>query len=154
MSQPLDDEYASVTRLVRELHAPDRNVCRRTPLLGGPLDAPDQPTDMTPSPSPSPTPNTFRNKFLESLKADHRFTRTRHHSDVGLHPSTAIPALIVTGTNGDPLRRSPDGSGQRRFSQFYQGLRRFSSSNTVLYSCLYCICCLLTTQMVHSSARK
>lgn len=136
MSQPLDEEYASVTRLVRELHAPDRNVCRR-PLLppGGLLDAPDHPSiDLTPSPSPSPTPNTFRNKFLESLKADHRIPRTRHHSDVGLHPGTAIPSLIVTGANGDPLRRSPDSSGQRRFSQFYMGLRRFSSSNTVFYS--------------------
>lgn len=136
MSQPIDDENASVTRLIRELHAPDRNVCRRPLLLGGPLDAPDQPIDVTtPSPSPSPTPNTFRHKFLESLKADHRTPRTRHHSDVGLHPGTAIPSLIVTGTNGDPLRRSPDASGQRRFSQFYlAGLRRFSSSNTVLIS--------------------
>lgn len=133
MSQPLDDEYASVTRLVRELHAPDRNVCAHTPLLaGGPFDAPDQPTEeVTPNPTPSPTPNTFRNKFLESLKADHRTPRTRHHSDVGLHPGTAIPSLIVTGANGDPQRRSPDGTGQRRFSQFYMGLRRFSSSNTV-----------------------
>lgn len=143
MSQPLDEEYASITRLVRELHAPDRNVCRRAPILGGTLDTPDEPIDLTPSPSPSPTPSTFRNKFLESLKADHRIPRTRHHSDVGLHPGTAIPSLIVTGTNGDPLRRSPDPSGQRRFSQFYLGLRRFSSSNTVQYSSLLNTKCLL-----------
>lgn len=114
-----NDEYENVKALVRGLHAPNRNVSR--PVSPS---APTTPTHQSNVADIGRLPS--HNDFLQSFKTDRN---SHHHSDNSLNLTQNVPALIVTDADQENLQH--DQHGQRRFSQFYLGLRRFSNSYTV-----------------------
>lgn len=100
------DDFTHVKALVRELHAPVKNVSRpRSMEKTGIADSSDDyPVDH----------HTYTQSFPTR---DHSFPRTRF----------SIPSLVVTGIDNTdhPFGSS---SGARRFSNFNLQLRRFSTS--------------------------
>lgn len=100
------DEFAHVKTLVRELHAPIKNVSR-----------------------PKPLDETGNADHVDNDHIDHHTYAqafpTRDHTNT--QNSFSIPSLVVTGIDNTD---HPFGSagGNRRFSNFNLGLRRFSAS--------------------------
>ena len=64
-----------------------------------------------------------------SLQIHNDHGTDHHHSNHSLNIN-AMPALVVTGTSSSN-DTGGDSNSNRRFSQFYLGLRRFSNSYTV-----------------------
>ncbi|KAJ6643945.1 hypothetical protein Bhyg_08910 [Pseudolycoriella hygida] len=99
------DEFTHVTALVRGLHAPPKNVSRPKSMeKTGVTDDNDDPIDHHTYTHPFPT-------------REQPFPQT----------SFSIPSLVVTGIDNTD-HPFGSGSGNRRFSNFNLGLRRFSAS--------------------------
>lgn len=101
------DEFAHVKALVRELHAPTKNVSRPKHLeKSGSAEnvVDDYPVDH----------HTYAHAFP---------TRDQHFPQ----NSFSIPSLVVTGIDNTDHPFGSSG-GNRRFSNFNLGLRRFSAS--------------------------
>lgn len=116
-----DDDFDNIKALVRGLHGPIRNVSRpQTP------DATNDSTMNISSDGQSSTVTTSspQNTFLDTMNANSR-NSSHHHSNISLNLN--IPSLVVTEVD----HPNHDQHSQRRFSQFYLGLRRFSTSATV-----------------------
>lgn len=100
------DEFAHVKTLVRELHAPPKNVCR-----------------------PKDSEKTVSADNVGEYPVDHHTyahafpTRDQHLPQ----NSFSIPSLVVTGIDNTDHPFGGSG-GNRRFSNFNLGLRRFSAS--------------------------
>lgn len=142
------DEYNHVKTLIRELHGPAKNVARPPSSVSLPVDN----TNTADNPNCS---GGFGNGSLEEnasllgSPSQHNISiiagneqgghmhpsdssdlslskqKTHHYSNNSL--SLPIPSLIVTGAD----QTDQTYNSQRRFSQFYFGLRRFSNSHTV-----------------------
>lgn len=102
-----NDEFAHVKALVRELHAPKKNVRR-----------------------PKNMEKTGSADNLDEYPVDHHtYAHTLPSKDQHFqHNSFSIPSLVVTGIDNHD---HPFGGGTRRFSNFSGfnlGLRRFSAS--------------------------
>lgn len=104
------DEFAHVKALVRELHTP-KNVSRPKLMekTGSADNLDEYPVDH----------HTYAHAFP---------TRDQHFPP----NSFSIPSLVVTGIDNHD---HPYGGGNRRFSNFNLGLRRFSSSFMVFLLC-------------------
>ncbi len=107
------DEFTHVKALVRELHAPTKNVSRPKHLdgttTGSAGNIAEQVDDFYP---------------VDHHKYAHDFPARDHHHFP--QNSFSIPSLVVTGIDNTD---HPFGSGtNRRFSNFNLGLRRFSAS--------------------------
>lgn len=94
----------------------------------------------------SPMASVLPNRFLDALRREHRSLHMDEHLVSGLAqtPTEAaaaaasrsrrsssganVPTVLVTDATDAP---AVEHNGQRRFSQFYLGLRRFSNSHTV-----------------------
>lgn len=100
------DEFAHVKALVRELHAPTKNVSRPKHLekSGSAENVDDYPVDH----------HTYAHAFPAR---DQHFPQN----------SFSIPSLVVTGIDNTDHPFGSSG-GNRRFSNFNLGLRRFSAS--------------------------
>lgn len=115
-----DDEYYHVKTLIRELHAPPKNVSRPPTPAG----TPEENSSLLES-SEQTTPITeFTNQSKHQSNKNNETTQQYNPSNL------PIPSLVVTGADQHE-QEHPYNSGQRRFSQFYFGLRRFSNSHTV-----------------------
>lgn len=143
------DEYNHVKTLIRELHGPAKNVARPPSSVSLPVD------NTNNADNPNSSGGGFDNGSLEenasllgspsqhniSIIAGNELGRHMHPSDSSdlslskQNPhhfsnnslSLPIPSLIVTGVD----QNDHTFNSQRRFSQFYFGLRRFSNSHTV-----------------------
>lgn len=70
--------------------------------------------------------------YLDALRRVHGADRPRRSSTSTLGANTIVmPSVTVTDAAGETPAAAPEHNGQRRFSQFYMGLRRFSNSHTV-----------------------
>lgn len=127
-----EEEFLNVKALVRGLHGPTKNVSRPplSPQSGiSSLTQQHQKQQQyhhnnLPQALSSPTDKyTCHNDHHLNNHQNEQF----HHSNHSLN--MAVPSLVVTGT--DHHDNNPDNPNQRRFSQFYLGLRRFSNSHTV-----------------------
>lgn len=83
----------------------------------------------------SPIASALQNRFLGNVRREHR---ALHQSEQSLNRTTTtmagntsplLPTVLVT--DAETPAASSEHNGQRRFSQFYAGLRRFSNSHTV-----------------------
>lgn len=159
------DEYNHVKTLIRELHGPAKNVSRPPPpssssLSSLQIDTRDHPNTAANNEFDvgSSEENTSllgpRQQAISIIAtagghatSEHLLQQTssddnndlsmskqkfHHYSNNSL--SLPIPSLIVTGVDQPD---HPYNNNQRRFSQFYFGLRRFSNSHTVLYTIFF-----------------
>lgn len=121
-----DDEFENVRALVRGLHGPTRNVSRPSSPDIDDTNIVNVSSTIT-SQSSTVTPSSSQNTFLDTMNANSKHS-SHHHSNISLNLN--IPSVVVTEVD----HPNHDHHSQRRFSQFYLGLRRFSTSATV-FSC-------------------
>lgn len=88
----------------------------------------------------SPMASVLPNRFLDALRLEHRSLYEHSLNGQASMPGaaanvsgssssgTSVPIVLVTDATDAP---AAEHNGQRRFSQFYLGLRRFSNSHTV-----------------------
>lgn len=119
-------------------------------ILFGPSSSPSSPSVSAAStaeshftigadPILSPMASVLPNRFLDALRREHR-SMYEHSlngpaaaanvssSSSGSGSGPNVPTVLVTDATDAP---AAEHNGQRRFSQFYLGLRRFSNSHTV-----------------------
>lgn len=128
-----EEEFLNVKALVRGLHGPTKNVSRPplSPISGI--------TSLTMQ-QHQKQQQYHHNNSSQALSSPvdkytcHNDHHHNHHNNEQFHHSNhslnvTVPSLVVTGT--DHHDSQADNQSQRRFSQFYLGLRRFSNSYTV-----------------------
>lgn len=152
-----NDEYKHVKTLIRELHGPAKNVSRppSSSLSSLQIDDPTvdhqntanngydglseentsllglrQQTISIISGSTTTSEQLLQQQTLSDDNNELSMSKQKIHHYSNNSLSLPIPSLIVTGVD----QADHPYNSQRRFSQFYFGLRRFSNSHTVLYN--------------------